>query len=31
MGELSFGWPKVMQRFIVEALYVVSKRDSLCG
>jgi len=29
MGELSFGWPKVMQRFIVEALYGIQARQSV--
>ena len=28
-GELSFGWPKVMQRFIVEALYGIQARQSV--
>lgn len=28
-GELSAGWPKVMQRFIVEALYGIQARQSV--
>ena len=28
-GELSFGWPKVIQRFIVEALYGIQARQSV--
>ncbi len=28
-GELSFGWPKVVRRFITEAIYGIQARQSV--